>query len=131
MFLDTFFGTCVYSMADKDKGGVTARADPKAVLGAPTVEGGTYLFLIVACLAIWAQAALHPISSFTAFIFALIGGCGPIAVAWIMWQLRRSGWTATPTTMSAPWQLVHLILAAIFAIAPVPYAMYLAGAPLA
>lgn len=131
MFVDEFFGTCEYSMAQRDKDGVKARADAKATLRAvPTSEFVTYLLAVFACFALFAHQAhrVHQgvkLSEMVAMTFAVIGGAGPVISAIVMWIFVGMP-NNNALAMKGPWKAIHLLLALSLNIFPVVLLCYLA-----
>jgi sterol desaturase/sphingolipid hydroxylase (fatty acid hydroxylase superfamily) len=135
MFVDAFFGTCVDSMAQRDKDGVTARGDAKSTLRTiPTFEFVAYIAMVLLSFVIWGyQASLVAqgiaISYGSAVIYALIGGGGPLIAAIAYWMFVGSP-NNNALGMSRPWKFVHLFMAGAICVFPVIYLCFLGVRPL-
>jgi len=135
MFVDEFFGTCINTMAQKDKSGITLRDDAKSTLrGVPSVGFVTYILLVLGCLYVFVDQASRVysgvvLSQSMAVFYSLVGGVGPVAVAVVMWIMIRSP-SNNSLGMTGPWKFVHLSMAFAINVFPVIYTCYLALRPL-
>jgi sterol desaturase/sphingolipid hydroxylase (fatty acid hydroxylase superfamily) len=135
LFVDEFFGTCVRTMADRDKSGVKARSDAKSTLrSAPTFEFVAYLAMVLACFIFWGYQAtqVHQgvvLTFNSAVVVALIGGAGPLVAAVVYWLLIGSP-NNNGGAMSIAWLVVLLSMAMAICVFPVVYMCFLAVRPL-